>query len=138
MTELADFFPTYLALLEAGDATALGALYTEDAVMTSTGGPTGDSWEVGRRQIVASLGLALHEFVIDSETPPPQAYHVRDDRLAARFATFRSTATPRAGGSPIVMTVDSTEVLALDPVAGWQYLVDQSRVVSVTTPPPRS
>lgn len=133
---LQDFFPTYLALLEAGDAAGLGMLYTKDAVLTSSGGPGGTTWAVGRDEIVATLAAALAQFTVDTETPPDRPYDLRGASLAARLGTFTSTFTPKAGGPATEMTVEAFEVLALSPVEGWQYLADQSRAVSVTTSPP--
>lgn len=135
MTNLADFFPTYLALLKAGDAEGLGMLYTERAVLTSSGGPEGTSWAVGRSAIVASLASALQSYRVDDETPPSTPWDQRGD-LAARLGTFISTVTPRAGGPSATLTVEAFEVLRLSPTAGWQYLADQSRVVSITTTRP--
>lgn len=137
MLELDDFFPTYRALLVAGDADALGALYTPTAVLTGTGGPEGTSWAVGRAQIVAQLAAALQQYQVLDETPPDVPFEVRDDgRHAARFGTFRSRIVPRSGGPTSVLTVEAFEVLARSATDGWRYLTDQSRVVSVTTPPP--
>ena len=59
---LEDFFPTYLALLEAGDADGLGLLYAEQAVLTSfgalvdpvTGNPGG-----ALNQLYALVGVAI-------------------------------------------------------------------------------
>lgn len=134
--DLADFFPTYLALLEAGDADGLGMLYTEHAVLTSSGGPIGTSWAVGRAAIVANLASALQSYRVDNETQPTTPYDRRGDNLAARLGTFVSIIRPRAGGPSATLTVEAFEVLALSPTDGWQYLADQSRVVSITTPPP--
>lgn len=136
VTSLADFFPTYLALLEAGDAAGLGTLYTEHAVLTSSGGPAGTSWAVGRSAIEASLAAALKDYRVVNETEPTTPYEQRGAALAARLGTFVSTVTPRAGGPGAMLTVEAFEVLALSPTAGWQYLADQSRVVSITTLPP--
>ena len=133
---LDDFFPTYLALLEAGDADGLGGLYTDDAVLTSSGGPAGTSWAVGRAEIVASLTAALAQYDIVTETPPAAPYDRRGDTLAARLGTFRSTIKARAGGPEAVLTVEAFEVLELSATDGWRYLADQSRVVSITTLPP--
>ncbi|HEY5820517.1 MAG TPA: nuclear transport factor 2 family protein [Propionibacteriaceae bacterium] len=138
VTSLSDFFPTYLARLEAGDTEALGLLYAENAVLTSVGGPQGDEWCVGRDQIVASLAAALKRFTIVTETPPTSAYELRGNTLAARFGTFSSTAEPKAGGPSLHLTVDAIEVLALSPTDGWRYLADQSRVTSITTLPAAS
>jgi hypothetical protein len=137
VTDLDDFVPTSLALLEAADADGLGALYAEDAVLTSSGGPAGTSWAVGRAAIVANLAAALQTYRVDHETAPTTPYERRGDHLAARLGTFVSTVSPRSGGPGATLTVEAFEVLALSPSAGWQYLADQSRVVSITTHPPR-
>jgi len=115
---LEDFFPTYLALLEAGDADGLGLLYAEQAVLTSFGGPQGTTWSVGRERIVAP-------------------YDLRGGTLAGRLGTFESMIRPRAGGPETRLTVQAFEVLALSPTEGWQYLSDQSQVLTITTTPPR-
>lgn len=130
---LDDFFPTYLGLLEAGDAVGLGDLYTEHAVLTSFGGPEGTSWSVGRTEIVAGLAAALAHYRVVIETPPSTPWDVRDGTSAARLGIFTSTVEPRAGGDPVVMTVQAFEVLRLSPTGGWQYLSDASQVLSVTT-----
>ena len=130
---LDDFFPTYLQLLEAGDAAGLGELYTEHAVLTSYGGPEGTSWSVGRTEIVAGLAAALADYRVLIETPSTAAWDVRDGVRAARLGTFTSTIEPRAGGDQVVMTVQAFEVLELSPTAGWQYLSDASQVLTVTT-----
>jgi len=133
---LDDFFPTYLALLEAGDADGLGLLYAEQAVLTSFGGPQGTSWSVGRDQIVAGLAAALKDFEVVIEVPSTVPYDLRGGTLAGRLGTFESTIRPRAGGPEAQLTVQAFEVLALSPTDGWQYLSDQSQVLKVTTPPP--
>lgn len=135
VTNLADFFPTYLDLLKGGDADGLGALYSENAVLTSSGGPTGSMWAVGRDEIVAGLAAALENYRVDDERELPSPYERRGGSLAARMVTFVSTITPRSGGPSATLTVEAFEVLALSPTAGWQYLTDQARVLSVTTPP---
>lgn len=137
MRSLDDFFPTYLALLEAGDADGLGLLYAEQAVLTSFGGPQGTTWSVGRDAIVAGLAAALQDFQIVTEVPSPTPYDVRGGTLAGRLGTFESTIRPRAGGSETRLTVQAFEVLALSPTEGWQYLSDQSQVLTITTTPPR-
>jgi hypothetical protein len=134
---LDDFFPTYLALLESGDAEGLGLLYTEQAVLTSFGGPEGTTWSVGRNEIVAGLAAALKDFEVVIEVPSSTPYELRGDTLAGRLGTFRSTVRPRAGGPETQLTVQAFEVLALSPTAGWQYLSDQSQVLAVTTRPAR-
>ena len=74
MRSLEDFFPTYLALLEAGDADGLGLLYAEQAVLTSFGGPQGTTWSVGRERIVAGLAAALKDFRIVTEVQSTTPY----------------------------------------------------------------
>lgn len=133
---LDDFFPTYLALLEAGDADGLGLLYAERGVLTSSGGPEGTTWSVGRDEIVAGLAAALEDFEVVVEVPSTEPYEIRGD-LAGRLGTFESTIRPRAGGPETRLTVQAFEILALSPTAGWQYLSDQSRVLAVTTTPGR-
>lgn len=134
---LDDFFPTYLALLQAGDADGLGLLYADQAVLTSSGGPQGTTWSVGREQVVAGLAAALKDFQVVTEVPSTTPYDVRGDTLAARLGTFESTIRPRAGGPETQLTVQAFEVLALSPTEGWQYLSDQSQVLTITTTPPR-
>jgi hypothetical protein len=134
---LDDFFPTYLALLEAADVDGLGLLYAEQAVLTSFGGPEGTTWSVGRDEIVAGLAAALKDFEIVVEVPSSVPYEVRGGTLAGRLGTFESTIRPRAGGPETQLTVQAFEVLALSPTAGWQYLSDQSQVLKVTTLPAR-
>lgn len=134
---LDDFFPTYLALLVAGDAAGLGQLYAERAVLTSFGGPQGTTWSVGRDEIVAGLAAALKDFEVVSEEPSTVPYDVRGGTLAGRLGIFESTIRPRAGGPEMQLTVQAFEVLALSPTAGWQYLSDQSQVLKVTTTPAR-
>ena len=134
---LDDFFPTYLALLQAGDADGLGLLYADEAVLTSFGGPQGTTWSVGRAQIVAGLAAALKDFEVVTEVPSTTPYDLRGDNLAARLGTFESTIRPRAGGPETQLTVQAFEVLALSPTEGWQYLSDQSQVLTITTTPPR-
>ena len=134
---LDDFFPTYLALLEAGDADGLGLLYAEQAVLTSFGGPQGTSWSVGRDEIVDGLSSALKDFEVVIEVPSTVPYELRGGTLAGRLGTFESTIRPRAGGPEAQLTVQAFEVLALSPTDGWQYLSDQSQVLKVTTPPAR-
>ena len=129
---LNEFFPTYLALLKAGDARSLGELYAENAVLTSTGGPAGDEWAVGRDQIVASLSAALQQYNFETERASTNDYELRGDNLAARFGTFQSTIEPRAGGHSVHLTVEAIEILALSTTQGWQYISDQSRVVFIT------
>lgn len=131
---LDDFFGTYLGLLKAGDAERLGELYVPEAVVSVTGGPTGDSWAVGRRAIVDQFRDTFEEATIDDEIPPTSAYQRRGDDLAARFGTFRSTVTEKSTGQTIHLRVDSVEILRLSPTAGWQYLADQTHIVSITTP----
>ncbi|HEY5785030.1 MAG TPA: hypothetical protein VIT65_09660 [Microlunatus sp.] len=134
---LDDFFPTYLALLQAGDADGLGLLYAEEAVFTSIGGPQGDSWSVGRAQIVAGLAEGLRDFQVVAETPPMTPFDIRGGTLAARLGIFEAKVRPRTGGAEIQLTVQAFEVLTLSPTAGWQYLSDQTQVLEITTTPPR-
>jgi hypothetical protein len=129
---LDEFFPTYLALLQTGDADSLGLLYAERAVLTSTGGPDGQEWAVGREQIVASLRAALQQYNFITETAATNDYELRGDSLAARFGIFQSTIAPKAGGPSMDLTVEAIEVYALSPTDGWQYISDQSRVVFIT------
>ena len=137
MRSLEDFFPTYLALLEAGDADGLGLLYAERAVLTSFGGPQGTTWSVGRERIVAGLAAALKDFRIVTEVQSTTPYDLRGGTLAGRLGTFESMIRPRAGGPETRLTVQAFEVLALSPTEGWQYLSDQSQVLTITTTPPR-
>jgi ketosteroid isomerase-like protein len=130
---LADFFDTYLALLEDGDAEGLGALYAEDAVMSTTGA-AGDSWAVGRDQIVAGLRQSLATARVVGETPPTTPYEMRGDDLAARFGTFESTVTIIATNRTVTLHVESVELFRLSPTAGWQYLADQTKILPLTTP----
>jgi ketosteroid isomerase-like protein len=132
---LEDFFGTYLALLEAGDADGLGALYTENAVLTSTGGPSGDTWAIGRDEIVATFRQTLAKITVDDEVPPKSAYERRGDQLAARFGRFHSTITDKQTGQTMELTVEAVELLELSETMGWQYIADQTRIISVTTPP---
>lgn len=134
VTDLADFFPTYLALLQAGDAQGLGTLYTEHAVLTSSGGPLGPSWSVGRTSIVANLTDALLEYRVDDETEPDAPYELRGRHLAARNGTFVATVTPKVGGPSVRLTVEAFEVLTFSPAIGWQYLADHARIVATTIP----
>ena len=130
---LDQFSSTYLAFLQAGDAQALGALYAEGAVLTSIGGPDGNTWAVGRHQIVAALREALTNYTVLTESPPSAAYELRGTNLAARYGRFTSTIQPKAGGPAVQLSVDAFEVLRLSPIEGWQYLADQSQVLPPTT-----
>lgn len=130
---LDDFFGAYLALLEAGDAAGLGELYEDHAVLTSTGGPSGDTWAVGRDQIVAMFEQTLATVTIDGEVPPTTPYERRGDRLAARFGTFHSTVTDKQTGQTAHLTVEAVELLARSETLGWRYIADQTRIISITT-----
>ena len=117
MRSLDDFFPTYLALLEAGDADGLGLLYAEQAVLTSFGGPQGTTWSVGRERIVAGLAAALKDFRIVTEVQSTTPYDLRGGTLAGRLGTFESTIGPRAGG------LSSSATAA---ASAWEAAVRQS------------
>jgi ketosteroid isomerase-like protein len=131
---LDDFFGAYLAVLEAGDAAGLGDLYEDHAVLTSTGGPGGDTWAVGRDQIVAMFQQTLATVTIDDEVPPTSPYERRGDNLAARFGIFHSTVTDKQTGQTVHLTVEAVELLARSETMGWRYIADQTRIISVTTP----
>ena len=132
---LDEFFAAYCALLEAGDAVSLGALYTQEAVISVSGAPSGDSWAVGRAQIVAQFQATFAVATIDREIHPTNRYERRGDDLAARFGRFRSTVTDKSSGGKVHLVVDSVEILRLSLIEGWQYLADQTHIVSITTTP---
>ena len=133
---LDEFSAVYLDLLRSGDAAGLGQLYIEPAVLTTTGGPFGSSWVVGREQIVGMIGEAMRQYTVDDQTVPaaPFEYHGPDE--AARFGTFESTMTVRSTGERITMTVSAFEVFGRSADQGWQYLADHSMVTSITRFPP--
>lgn len=133
---LDEFSAVYLARLKAGDAAGLGQLYVESAVLTTTGGPFGSSWVVGRQQIVAMIAEAMSRYTVDDQTVPaaPFEYHGADQ--AARCGTFDSTMTVRATGQRVTMTVAAFEVFGRSADEGWQYLADHSTVTSITKGPP--
>jgi hypothetical protein len=135
---LDEFFATYTALLEAGDAVGLGALYTQAAVVSVSGAPSGDSWAVGRAEIVAQFQATFAAATIDRESKPTHRYERRGDDLAARFGRFRSTVTDKSSGAKLHLVVDSVEILGLSPNEGWQYLADQTHIVSITRTPEAS
>ena len=124
---LEDFFPTYLDRLLAKDIEGLGALYSEGASLSSTRGPDGAFWAVGRDAIKDYLAAMARLYDVVSETPPTAAYQVRDDSLAWRHGCFTAFLTGRDEGPVRKVSVEAFEVLILSPVEGWQYLVDQSR-----------
>ena len=65
---LDDFSAVYLDRLQSGDAAGLGYLYVESAVLTTTGGPFGSSWVVGREQIIAMIAQAMTQYTVDEQT----------------------------------------------------------------------
>lgn len=133
---LDEFSDVYLALLKAGDAAGLGRLYVERAVLTTTGGPFGSSWVVGRDQIVTMIGQALGQYTVDDQTIPSAPFEYHGDAQAARCGTFESTVAIKASGQRMQMTVSAFEVFGLSPDQGWQYLADHSTVTSITRFPP--
>ncbi len=130
---LDDFFPIYLELLRRGEVQALGRLYADDAVLTSTEGPEGTTWSVGRAQIVANLEDALRRYRVIDETPPDSPFDVRGN-LAARCGTFSSTIEPVHSGPRVTLDVEAFEVFSFTEADGWRYLADHTRVLSATRP----
>lgn len=108
---LDDFSAVYLALLKSGDAVGLGQLYTEQAVLTTTGGPFGSSWVVGREQIVAMISGAMSQYAVGGQTIPAAPFEYHGPDQAARCGTFESTLTVKSTGERIAMTVSAFEVV---------------------------
>jgi hypothetical protein len=133
---LDEFSAVYLTLLEAGDAAGLGRLYTEHAVLTTTGGPFGSTWVVGREQIVEMIGQDLGRYTVDKQTTPDAGFQYHGDAQAARCGTFESTVTLKATGQKMQLTVAAFEVFGRSRSQGWQYLADHSDVTSITRFPP--
>lgn len=133
---LDDFSAVYLARLKSGDAVGVGQLYVESAVLTTTGGPFGSSWVVGRDQIVAMIAEALAQYTVDNQTVPTAPFDYHGPEQAARCGTFESTLTVRATGDRMTMTVSAFEVFGRTDDQGWQYLADHSTVTSITKSPP--
>ncbi len=133
---LDDFSAVYLALLKSGDAVGLGQLYTRQAVLTTTGGPFGSSWVVGREQIVAMISGALSQYTVIDQTVPAAPFEYHGPAQAARNGTFQSTVLMKSTGERIEMTVAAFEVFGRTADQGWQYLADHSTVTSITRFPP--
>lgn len=129
---LDDFSAVYLDRLKSGDAAGLGQLYVESAVLTTTGGPFGSSWVVGRDQIVAMIAETMTQYSVDGQTAPTAPFEYHGPDQAARFGTFESTLTVKATGQRITMTVSAFEVFGRTADHGWRYLADHSTVTSIT------
>ncbi len=127
---LEEFTSTFHSLLAAGDAAGLGELYSENAILTTTDGPFGDSWVVGRSAIVGLIGDALSRYTMVEQVVLNSDIQYRGDDQAARFMTFESTVRAKEDGELFTMTVSAVEVFERRP--GWKYLADHSRVVSIT------
>ncbi|WP_395726124.1 YybH family protein [Nakamurella sp.] len=132
---LDDFSAVYLDRLKSGDAGGLGELYVESAVLTTTGGPFGSSWVVGRDQIVAMIAEAMATYTVDDQTVPAAPFEYHGPDQAARVGTFESTMTVKATGERLTMTVSAFEVFGRTTDQGWQYLADHSTVTSITSNP---
>jgi hypothetical protein len=131
---LEDFFPTYLKRLQTKDIEGLGALYSEGASLSSNRGPAGAFWVVGRDAIKEYLCKMLRIYDVVSETPVRAAYQIRNDTVAWRHGVFDAVFEEKHEGPVHKVSVEAFEVLILSPAEGWQYLVDQSCDVQVTTP----
>jgi hypothetical protein len=132
---LDDFSAVYLDRLQSGDAAGLGYLYVESAVLTTTGGPFGSSWVVGREQIIAMIAQAMTQYTVDEQTVPAAPFEYHGPDQAARSGTFESTMTVKATGERLTMTVAAFEVFGRSADQGWQYLADHSTVTSITSSP---
>jgi ketosteroid isomerase-like protein len=132
---LDEFSAVYLGLLKSGDAAGLGRLYVESAVLTTTGGPFGSSWVIGRDQIVAMIGEAMTQYSVDDQTVPTAPFEYHGPDQAARCGTFDSTLTIKSSGERMTMTVSAFEVFGRTADQGWQYLADHSTVTSITRSP---
>lgn len=132
---LDDFSAVYLDLLKSGDAAGLGELYVASAVLTTTGGPFGSSWVVGREQIVAMISEAMAQYTVDDQTVPAAPFEYHGPDQAARVGTFESAMTVKATGERLTMTVSAFEVFGRTSDQGWQYLADHSTVTSITSSP---
>lgn len=111
---------------EAGDAAQLSQLYTEDAVLMDGGQPTIS----GRAAIRQSFEETFSQVDVQVEINP-QATEVDGD-LAFDSGTFRSTATPKAGGEAMVQEGRYVVILRRGSDGAWRVARDMG---NSPTPP---
>lgn len=128
--QLEEFTPLSHSLLRAEDAEGLGELYADNAILTTTDGPFGDAWVIGRTAIVGMISEALSRFSMVRQRVLESNLEHRGDNEAARFLTFDSTVREKESGDQFTMTVAAVEIFERRP--GWKYLADYSRVVATT------
>jgi hypothetical protein len=128
-----DFFPTYLDLLKARDIESLGALYREDATLCSPQGLAGPIWAIGRKAIKEYFCSLPKTLQVIWESQPTESYNLHDDILAWRHCEFVAGFTESPEGLVREIHVEAFELLMWSSVEGWQYLVDQSRVLPSTS-----
>lgn len=128
--QLEEFTPLFHSLLRAEDAEGLGELYADNAILTTTNGPFGDAWVIGRTAIVGMISEALSRYTMVEQSVLNSKIQRRGNDQAARFLTFASTVRAKEDGNQFTMTVSAVEIFERRP--GWMYVADHSRVVATT------
>jgi len=86
----------FLAAYNAGDAAAIAALYAEDAVYQPDHGPAVE----GRAAIQQYFEQVFATVDVTTQITPGETEIVGD--MAHEHGTFMATATPKAGGDPMM------------------------------------
>jgi uncharacterized protein (TIGR02246 family) len=116
----------WIRAVKAGDVEGLVALYAPDAVLYAPDATEARGTAAIRSYYTGMIGaVTVTQAVIDSQ------YQTTGD-LSVGFGTATLTVTPKAGGSPEMMTVRVTA--AARKIGGkWLYVADHA---SVPLPPP--
>ena len=104
----------------AGDATALAALYADDAILAMPGAPAAR----GRKAIAESLAAWLKETKVTAFALV-DSHHQTVGHLSAGWGDWKMTSVPKAGGAPTTETGTYCGV-AVEKDGVWKYVSDNA------------
>jgi uncharacterized protein (TIGR02246 family) len=117
---------TYTSAYTAGNADAIGALYTDDAISQTNMQETAR----GRAAIVEQIKATMNQFNVRMDATPSETHTLGNNGWER--GTYKMVLTPKAGGAPI--DAEGRYMLILEKGAnGWRVARDMD---NTATPPP--
>ena len=113
-TAVNDIRGAYKAALNAGDATAVAALFTDDAVSMPPDAPAA----VGKEAIQSNLEARFNQFKFDVTITQAEAVAAGD--WAFSRGTYTVKATPKGAGEAMENTGKYLDVLRQQPDGSWK------------------
>lgn len=121
---------SFATAMNAGDAAAIGDLYTADGVSQHNH----DRTYTGRDAIVESQNALFAQFTVQAEITPDATMTVGTSGFDR--GVYKMTMTPKAGGDPIVDEGRYVVLLQKEASGAWKVALDIDNSTTPLPPPP--